>query len=557
MKDYAEIFDRKADLLYEKLKIGENAFAEFSANFGKAAAFISVCDTEQRAYVFRASADNAHNAWEKAKKSAGEFVRGEKLNPVWVKGDIAKKGERKPFSEISDNPKVLYRRGIAFDDDFETALIEAEIAGNSLVSHKDGSIKLPALNKYLAFCEVRTLTQFPEDVILFDCASCFCDEKSEVYELYSEGEKCGRRVSSVFDRQTAQRVVCTSSDYLAMQVGLDGKFDYGYYSVSNKAIPGYNILRHAGSIWSLLTAYRLSGDKFVLEQAESAINYMIRNMVYKYPEKTSRENTLYVFDAELSEVKIGANALAVIALTEYMDIVGNNKYEKIVRELGNGITELFDERDGSFFHVLKYPSLAPRDKFRTVYYDGETLFALCRLYGLTKKHSYLKIACAAADRFIKKDYTKYSDHWTAYAFKELALYTHEEKYLNFALKNAFVNLEKIYRKHTQVCLELLGATFELLCTIKEQKLSCGYLKEFDEELFVKTIYQSADYILNLYGYPEYVMYFERPYGCLGSFFIRNDRCRTRIDDIQHLCSGFYLLYRNFEKLDAVRKDRQP
>ncbi len=556
MKDHAEIFDRKADLLYEKLKSGENAYAEFSANFGKVVAFISVCDTEQRAYVFRASADNADKAWEKARTSAAEFVRSEKLNPVWVKGDIAKKGEKKPFSELADNPKVFSRRGIAFNGELETALIESEINGNSLISRKDGKIKLSALNRYLALCEVRTLTQFPEDVILFDCESYFCDEKSAVYKLYSEGEECGRRVSDGLDKQTAYRAVCTSSDYLAMQVGLDGKFDYGYYSVSNKAIPGYNILRHAGSVWSLLSAYRLSGDKFVLEQAESAINYLIRNMVYKYPEKLSRENTLYVFDAEQSEVKIGANAIAIIALTEYMDIIGNNKYEKYVRELGNGITELFDERDGSFFHVLKYPSLAPRDKFRTVYYDGETLFALCRLYGLTKKQGYLNMACAAADRFIAKDYTKYSDHWTAYAFKELALYTHEEKYLDFALKNAFVNLKNIYRKHTQVCLEFLGASFELLCMIKEQNLPCGYLKEFDEKLFVKTIFQSAEYILNLYGYPEYVMYFERPCGCLGSFFIRSDRCRTRIDDVQHLCSGFYLLYRNFEKLDAMRKDGQ-
>ena len=55
-------------------------------------------------------------------------------------------------------------------------------------------------------------------------------------------------------------------------------------------------------------------------------------------------------------------------------------------------------------------------------------------------------------------------------------------------------------------------------------------------------------MLNGYGYPEYVMYFRYPSLSLGSFFMRHDCFRTRIDDVQHFCSAYYSFYKNYEKL---------
>ena len=277
---------------------------------------------------------------------------------------------------------------------------------------------------------------------------------------------------------------------------------------------------------------------------------MISNTVYKYPQREGKENVVYLVDGTRDEVKIGGNAVAIIVLTEYMNLMETDKHKKLATELGNGILELFDERDGSFFHVLKYPSLAPRDKFRTVYYDGETVFALCRLYGLTSESRFIETAKAAADRFIAKDYTQYADHWVAYAMNELTKHVKSEKYLKFALKNVNNNLEKIYKQPTtyHTYLELLCVSFETYLRIAEQ----GGAKETDGKEIVKTIFHRADYMLNGYGYPEYVMYFAKPSDMLGSFFIRHDDYRTRIDDVQHFCSAYYSLYRNYEKLDSFR-----
>lgn len=554
-----ENFNNKAERIRKKLleKIESGVFEDFSEVFGRYAAFISVCDVEQRAYVFRASGETPKAAWENVRADAAQFVYSEDIDPIWVKADITFKGERVKFSEllsrIAGSYNEFFRRGIAFDDELETSLIEAELNGSYLIDYKNKTIDLTALNNYLADCDAKTLDCFPEEVILFDCVSEFCDEKFNVYELYSDGPNCGRRIVPALEKDMAERLIATSSDYLSMQIGLDGRFDYGYYPIFHKEITGYNILRHASSIWSLLSAYRLTGDKFTLQQAESALNYLIANTAYKYPNRKGKENTVYVFESTRGEVKLGGNAMAVIVLTEYMDVVNSDRYKRIATELGNGILELFDERDGSFFHVLRYPTLAPRDKFRTVYYDGETLFALCKLYGLTRQRRFLDAARMAAERFIENDYTRYADHWVAYAFNELSKYLPEERYFNFAMRNVGENLQKIYDQPTtyHTYLEMLCVSFETYQRIVEEKRDCSYLKELDVKFFVKTIFSRAERMLNGYGYPEYVMYFKYPRCALGSFFVRHDDFRIRIDDVQHFCSAYYLLFKNYDKLKEI------
>lgn len=561
MSAFADVFNNKAELLEKKL-FGEKfneCYADFLSEFGCVAAFISVSDINEQAYIFRASAKTVEDAWESAKAKALEFINAESFSPLWVKAEIAFKGEKKALSDLLELfakcRSKFYRHGISFDENLERAVTEAELNCCGLIDYKSGKIDITELNKYLAANDLKTLTQFPKDVIEFNCKSAFCDEKNAVYELYSEGRSCGRRKSGKFAKETALKVITTSADYLAMQIGLDGKFDYGFYPTRSKAIPGYNILRHATSIWSLLCSYRITKDKFTLEQAESAIGYMIKNMAHKYPERNGKENVLYLCDKTKNEVKIGGNAVSIVVLTEYMNILGSDKYTKIVKELANGILELFDERNGSFFHVLKYPSLAPRDKFRTVYYDGESVFALSRAYGLTKDKRYIEAARKAADRFIEKNYEQYADHWVAYSINELTKHVPEEKYLDFGLKNVQTNLAKIHDTTTtyHTYLELLCVSFELVERIKENKLKCSAIDDFDEKALVDTIFYRADYMLNGYGYPEYVMYFANPGSSLGAFFIRHDDYRIRIDDVQHFCSAYYSVYRNYEKLDNIRE----
>mgnify|MGYP004458731057 FL=1 len=560
--EYLNSLEKKLDILrgsYSENGGFEKMAADSAAemNGGKYAAFISICDIETRASVLRGSGDSPEAAWDCACAAAREFVRKNGLMPAWVKSDITVKSEKVPFAQleelISGSRNEFFRRGISFDEDMKTALIEGEINGTRTITYKEHKIELAKVNRRLSACGLKTLTCFPEEVRLFDCRSYFTDGGA-AYPLYESGNNCGRRIIERFDDQTALKVIGTSSQFLEMQVGLDGKFVYGYYPIFYKEIQGYNTLRHTSSIWSLICAYRLTKDKFTLNQIKKAIGFTVANTFKKYPDRDGVTNTVYLAEPSSGEVKLGANAVAVIMLTEYMNAVGTDKYRTLCEELGNGILELFDKRDGSFFHVLNFPTLSPKDKFRTVYYDGEATFALCRLYGLTKDKKWLDAAALSADRFIRERYEKHRDHWVAYAMNELTMYLPEEKYLSFGLKNADVNLDRIYKQDTtyHTYLELLCVTFELYSRIVEQGLECSYLEQFRAQKFVETIYHRADYMLNGYGYPELVMYLRYPNTALGGFFVRHDGFRMRIDDIQHFCGAYYSFYRNYSKLEALR-----
>lgn len=561
-------FNKKAELLKEKLLSGKT-FEEYEEKIAPAlcteglfTVFFSVCDTYSRAKVVRSTRNTLSEAWFEASRAAVRFISSKDYDPVWVKADIMCRSEKlsteKLIDTISRGFHEFYRRGISFDPELKTAMIEAEINGNRVISYKEKTIKTEQVNKYLpSACGIK-LDAIPEEVIVFDCRCAFCDENNETYELYWHGNNCGRRILKKFRKNNALEVITTSSEYLSGQLDLNGKFEYGFYPIRHKVIPGYNILRHASSLWSLICAYRITGDKFILRQVEGAIGYLVKNSFYKYKKPRTEENTAYIADLEKMEVKLGGNGLAIIMLTEYMNVTGSDKYVKLCQELGNGILELLDMETGEFTHVLNIPDLEVKAKMRTVYYDGEAVFALSRLYNLTKEQRWLDAASVAVDRFIREDYTKHRDHWVAYAMNEITKHKPLEEYYAFALRNAQVNLKKIHDQKTtyHTYLELLCVTFELYDRVVTEKVKVDYLAEFDVDYFVETIFHRARYMLNGYAYPEYAMYLKYPEKILGSFFVRHDGYRIRIDDIQHFCGAYYSLYRNYKKLDALRTEAE-
>ena len=189
MSTLSDKFNKKVELLKQTLFGGAGAdrSKDLSSVCGRYAAFISVSDINEQAYVFRASERSPEEAWEKALSNALEFIGSENVDPAWVKADITYKGEKKQLSEVLEGlskgyPK-FFRKGISFDEELDTAIIEAELNVNALIDYDEGRIELTELNRYLAANDMKTLSQFPEDVILFTCTSAFCDEKGEVYEL--------------------------------------------------------------------------------------------------------------------------------------------------------------------------------------------------------------------------------------------------------------------------------------------------------------------------------------------------------------------------------------
>ena len=92
--------------------------------------------------------------------------------------------------------------------------------------------------------------------------------------------------------------------------------------------------------------------------------------------------------------------------------------------------------------------------------------------------------------------------------------------------------------------ELLSA-FELYDRALQNGMSTdGY----DIAELLEVIQIRANRQLNGFFFPEYAMYMADPQRILNSFMIRNKGFRVRIDDVQHNIGGYYLFWKNYDRL---------
>lgn len=540
-------YQEKAALLEKEVLSETIRFEVGTAPAGKVGCvvFLSVCDAQERASVYTGTGSDLDAAWKAADNKVQADLKKTGMQPAWVKADVVYLSEEVETATIHEDianfRSEFFRYGIAFDGNYETALLEAELNGNKIYDYDNGTVDLEYLNNYLKKTGRTQLSALPEAYTVFQTFGWLCDEENAVTMLSSTGFDYGRRSVELVDAAYAEEMIATASDFLVEQIKEDGSFVYGYYPRFDKEIENYNILRHAGTVWALVCRYRMTGDAELAETINLAIEYMLSQLVY------SDQNTAYLYEAKDDEIKLGGCGIAVVALTEYMDAFGTDEYLDICRKMGNGILSLMDQKDGTYYHVLN-GDFSPKEEYRTVYYDGEATFALCRLYSLTGDQLWLDAAKAAVDHFIAADYVQYRDQWVAYSMNEITKYVDDETYYAFALRNVQENYDVINRETTApVCFELLLTTFELYDRLMEKGAEVG---GFHQEEFLRTIYSRADRMLDGYFYPEYAMYMENPGRVLGAFMVREDGFRTRIDDVQHNIGGYYLYWKNYEKLVA-------
>ena len=78
--------------------------------------------------------------------------------------------------------------------------------------------------------------------------------------------------------------------------------------------------------------------------------------------------------------------------------------------------------------------------------------------------------------------------------------------------------------------------------------------DFEVKDLLDVISARANRQLSGYFYPELAMYMKNPQRILGSFMMRNDKFRVRIDDVQHNIGGFYLYWKNYDAMVAAGLD---
>lgn len=519
--------------------------------------FLSIGNPTIRARVFKETSPNFLQALQNLHRKAIELFRKHHLDPKWIKIDVVSEAEKISFDQlenlIAKTRRNYFRYGISFDPEFRLAFLEQELNGNAMLRSLNKSpiqLNEKNINHYLKYNVSNFRFPFVKNryrnkqVFLFKTVSSFSDrENQEIVDLYHGDLSNGiRKIDNI---ETESRHLIKKATYFLMnQVQDDGKFIYGYFSAFAKRIGTYNILRHSSSLYSIAEGYELIQDEKIIQAVEKGIEYLIREAIV-FKEGPEKEIAFVVDHANEKEIKLGSNATAILALTKYMEVTRSNKYLQLAQALARGILQM-KTPSGGFMHVLTYPTYEIKDLHRIIYYEGEAIFSLLRLYAMDQQDRWLDEVKKSFDYFIENDYWKHHDHWLSYATNELTIYEPEDKYFIFGLKNCQEKLEFIYHRDTTfpTFLELTMATYKMTNKIKD--LQKEYLLDYIDEEFLKaTIDHRAEYQRVGFFYPELAMYMKEPGLIENGFFIRHHSFRVRIDDVEHYLSGYcqYVQYR--------------
>ncbi|HBM3844159.1 TPA: poly(glycerol-phosphate) alpha-glucosyltransferase [Listeria innocua] len=508
---------------------------------GKWHGFLTIGYKNKRATVINFSYLCLANLINEMKKSA---LKNQTEEAISFKMDIAVNYQLENLGEWNrkalKTKKNYYRRGIALNENFKIALMEQEINANAILLPGDEglAINVENMNRYLIQAnknQAQLNLTINSSVVTFETVGWFFDGKN-IHELETASLDHGRRKVEYLTPEIISTLVENAGEYLAHQVNTTGEFNYGWFACFDKKIKHYNSLRHASTTYSMLEAYELTGNKAILEAATKALTYLEKHFIYE------KDDMAFLIEPELREVKLGGSAATLLALTKYMHITSTKTYLPLCRKIANAILSLQDE-NGKFTHVLEYPSLEVKDIFRIIYYDGEAVFGLLRLYEIDRDSKWLDAAAKSFNHFIQDKYWQNHDHWLSYCANEITKYIKDEAYYEFGLQNAFDNLPFIYERETTfpTFLELTVATKEMTLRMEAEGQQ-ALLTSYSLENLEKTITKRALYQLNGYFYPELAMYYKNPARIEGSFFIRHQSFRVRIDDVEHNISGYVRYY---------------
>lgn len=515
--------------------------------------FISVCDGRQKASVINITEKNFESAWTKAAARCRRLVEREKLDVRWLRVDWVKTAKRMTWRDLKVHFKKTkrnyFRYGLAFDEQLQKAFLEQELNANAML-YGGGKIVHTIVNKrnfqtYSAKRFKGFIPDFSDEqpVYLLSTQGVFASIDEAPQELYPSGRNAGRRVIEKLDTDIVRGLIDRGSRYLASQVKPSGEFHYGWHPSFDKPIETYNSLRHASTTYAMLEAWEVTRDEALKAEIDQALEYLTDHLIKKVT--LDDEDVAFLIDGG-SEIKLGGNAVSLLALAKYVELTGLDKHRNLITQLALGIRYMQNPDTGGFVHVLEYPSLAVKEQFRVIYYEGEAAFGLMRAYGLTKDLRWLEVVEKAFEHFIAQEHWRAHDHWLSYCVNELTLYRPEERYYQFGIKNVLGYLDFVLTRITTfpTLLELMMAAEKMVHRLHEEEAHRHLLSQLDLDKFYQALEYRAKYLLNGHFWPEYAMYFEKPRKILGGFFIRHHAFRVRIDDVEHYLSG-YVAYEKY------------
>lgn len=505
--------------------------------------FVSVSDGEGSARVLRGAGEGAAQALRELLDQRSEELRA---TAKWVKVDVVRDVVHRADPDLGQPfalPRGLW--GLAFERDVGLAFLPEQLVVHTLVD-SDQRLRLENLGKQpgTARAVARLEGAFKAGAIplyRFSTASYFLEDGALV-PLY-RGHRTFERLTPELLLESARR----AGDYLTRVVGADGRFAYSYLPKTDREKRKYNILRHAGTTYSLLELFEVTGDRELMAAAERAIGYLRRAVE---PCTAGDANAACVVEDDA--VKLGGNALAIVALAKHAEVTGSRQNRPLIERLGRWILAVQNET-GEFTVHKRTHSTAETVDFTSQYYPGEALLALLRGGG----EGWADAAERGARWLIEVRDAQVPiarlnhDHWLLYALNDLYRRRPNPLYLEHAsrITAAIVGRQNRRPSHPDWLGSYYRPPRSTPTATRSEGLAAAYLLQRDHgdagalPGLLEALELGVRFQLQTQFAPESVLYLRDPRRALGGFHRSLTDYEIRIDYVQHNVSSLLLLRR--------------
>lgn len=272
--------------------------------------FISMGDSKSHCHVVMGSGLGVVRAFKQAVFKA-HILLETAFKAQWIKVDIVQ--ETFSFEEVDFNQPLQLARslyGMAFDRSTSAAFIPEELVAHTLVNKRQ-HIRRDKIVQYLERYSANSndykklFELYHSKMYRFSTKAFFSDGK-DIVNLYR-----GHRFYDKISGDELLSAAVRAGQYLTRSAGPDGKFVYIYRAKTDKVAKKYNIIRHSGTVYSMLELYEVTGDEELLKAAERAVRYLLK---WVYPCQTKKGTAACI--VEEGYVKLGGNALSAVALAK-------------------------------------------------------------------------------------------------------------------------------------------------------------------------------------------------------------------------------------------------